>query len=84
MNDSVRDALHPDPEPLVGTVQVLVTLAAPSADDESLERLRILGVHVERVIGHKVVGTIDAKLLAKLCSDPLVVDAEESAALPPS
>ncbi len=67
--------------PSTGSVEVLIDLNLPAADDPSLERLEAYGVTVDEVIGNKVVGSLPADRLADLRADPQVAEVELSARL---
>jgi len=66
-----------------GRVKVLVALNDRSPSDATLDRLRGLGLRIDRVIGDTVVGTIKADRLSALESDDGVVEAELSTPLEP-
>jgi hypothetical protein len=69
---SIRDGLDQ------GMVRILVELAGPSADEETLERLRSAGLSVERILGNKLTGWIPLSRLRDLERDPSVRAVERS------
>ena len=63
--------------------KILVDVDAPEADEEILSGLRDAGMTVERVLGNKVLGEIDTRLIPTLRSVGHVRAVEESAQLKP-
>ena len=53
-------------------LRVFVEIDAKAPDAACLERLTALGLEIERVIGNKVLGTLDATDRAAVESDPQV------------
>ena len=59
-------------------LKVLVTLTVSHPDDKCLMRLKEIGLSVEEVIDHIVIGTIAADKEEALKTDPLVSEVERS------
>jgi hypothetical protein len=72
---SIRGALDK------GRVRVLVELAGPSPGAEVLERLKKLGLAVDRIVGNKVTGSIAPNQLPNLERDASVRTVERSSKL---
>jgi hypothetical protein len=66
-----------------GRVQVLAALNVPGPDADTRRRLEGLGLHIEQVIGNKLVGTAPAEALDALRKDPAVAEVETSVRLGP-
>jgi hypothetical protein len=58
--------------------KVLVTLKVSHPDDKSLQRLKEIGLSIEDVIDHIIIGSIPADKLDALKADPLVSEVERS------
>jgi hypothetical protein len=59
-------------------LKVLVTLKVSPPDDKSLKRLKEIGLTIEDIIDHIVIGTIAADKEETLKADPLVSEVERS------
>jgi hypothetical protein len=65
------------------TLKVLVALEVRAPKDSDLERLRSLGLEIDRTIGDKLAGRIEARLLKSLRGDPAVREVEIGSRLRP-
>ena len=59
-------------------LKVLVTLKVSPPDDKCLKRLKEIGLSIEDIIDHIVIGTIAADKEETLKADPLVSEVERS------
>ena len=59
-------------------LKVLVTLKVAQPDDKSLKRLKEIGLSIEDIIDHIVIGSIAADKEEALKADPLVSEVERS------
>jgi hypothetical protein len=59
-------------------LKVLVSLKVSHPDDKCLQRLKEIGLSIEDVIDHIVIGSIAADKLEALKADPLVTEVERS------
>lgn len=64
-----------------GQVKILAALRTPDPDEACLNRLRGLGLTIDRVVKNKIIGSIDAEKLAALRADADVEEAELSVPL---
>lgn len=60
------------------TLRVIVELQVRSPEEKDIQHLGALGLHVERVVGNKVVGSIPAAKLKSLEEDDSVRVVERS------
>ena len=85
-SDNLKDILRKSNQGLTeksGYVKVLVALKSSKPDQASLDRLRALGLSIDRVVRNKVIGSIAADRLNALKKDPQVAEAELSVRLGP-
>lgn len=66
-----------------GPVKVMVALGVARAEKPLLDRLKRLGLEIDRVVGNKLIGEISADRLPSLRGDPDVSEVEESVKLRP-
>lgn len=66
-----------------GPLRVLVDLRVGEPDVDCLERLREHGLTVEKVVGNKVIGTVEGERLEELRTVPEVAEVEVPSKLRP-
>ena len=62
-------------------MKVALALRAAEPDQPCLERLRSLGLSVDRVVGNKVLGSAKRADMAAIAADPDVMEVEEGSKL---
>lgn len=75
---SLKDVVSRDP---TERVKVAVALRSARPGRESLERLRALGLSIDRVAGNKILGSVSVADKPAVAADPEVVEIEEGARL---
>jgi len=70
-----------DPTRSEGPMRVLVSLRVPVPDQALLAHLAQIGLVVDRVIGHTLLGSIDASKMSELRCAPHVAEVEPSVTL---
>ena len=76
-------ATRPGDSRPAGRVDLIVSLTAGAPDADARRRLEGAGFTIERVVGDKVIGSIDSNRLAALKALPQVREVETSVRLKP-
>ena len=83
MTFDLNDLLKGGEEPDEAQVRVLVDLAVTAPDADTLQRLRDAGLHIDKVIQNKVIGSIERAHIPRLKQDPVVRVVEPSTQVKP-
>ena len=79
--DILRSTRPGDARPASGEVDVLAALKGDGLDADTRQRLERLGLHIEQLIGNKLVGRAEAGCLDAIRADPAVSEVETSVRL---